>query len=224
MTKQERLEKMKAVLARMSEIEESYYKNGNEGKPVQWIAGVDEAGRGPLAGPVVAAAVVLPRGFNILGVNDSKKLSEKRREELFGKIMETAAAVGVGIRDHQRIDEINILNAAKEAMADAVEGLSVKPDIVLIDALTLEGLEIPQRGIIKGDSRSVSIAAASIIAKVTRDRMMLEFADRYPGYSFEKNKGYGTKAHYDGLDRQGTCPIHRRTFLVKYFAKKNGGK
>ncbi len=134
--------------------------------------------------------------------------------------MDTALSVGIGMRDHLRIDEVNILNATKEAMADAVSHLSLTPDILLIDALTLEGIRIPQIGIVKGDSRSVSIAAASIVAKVTRDRMMVEWAKDYPGYAFEKNKGYGTKAHYEGLDRQGPCAIHRRTFLVKYFESR----
>ena len=221
MTKQERLEKMNAELIRMSETENDLYKNGYEGKPVRYIAGVDEVGRGPLAGPVAAAAVILPQGFDIPGVIDSKKLSEKRREELFDRIMDTAVAVGIGLRDHRRLDEINILNATKEAMTEAVSHLAVRPDYVLIDALTLENLSIPQKGIVKGDNVSVSIAAASIVAKVTRDRMMTEYAKEYPGYAFEKNKGYGTKAHYEGLDRQGLCPIHRKTFLVKYFEKRN---
>lgn len=220
MTKQERLEKMKADLLRMSEIETSLCQEGYEGKEIRYIAGVDEVGRGPLAGPVVAAAVILPDDFSILGVNDSKKLTEKRREELFGKIMDAALAVGIGIRDHQRIDEVNILNATKEAMADAVNHLPLTPDILLIDALTLEEIRIPQMGLVKGDSRSVSIAAASIIAKVTRDHMMIEWAEVYPGYAFEKNKGYGTKAHYEGLDRQGACAIHRRSFLTKYFESR----
>lgn len=250
MTKIERLEKMKADLVRMSEIENDLYENGFSeaadpkahyaisgggrtahlpvesgsgkagGRPVSLIAGVDEVGRGPLAGPVVAAAVILPRDFDLLGVNDSKKLSEKRREELFDQIMERAVAVNIGMRDEQTIDHVNILNATKEAMADAIRGLNPQPDIVLIDALELEGLNIPQKGIVKGDAKSVSIAAASIIAKVTRDRMMVKYAEQYPGYAFEKNKGYGTKAHYEGLDRLGACPIHRRSFLVKYFEGK----
>lgn len=235
---------MKADLVRMTEIERGLYQNGlpapadmesGTGKPaagrpdsgslisnrqVRFIAGVDEVGRGPLAGPVVAAAVILPRDFDLLGVNDSKKLSEKRREELFDQIMENAVAVHIGLRDQQVIDDVNILNATKQAMEDAVLGLDPRPDIVLIDALELENIAIPQMGIVKGDSKSISIAAASIIAKVTRDRMMTEYAAVYPGYAFEKNKGYGTKAHYEGLDRQGACPIHRQSFLVKYFASR----
>ena len=220
MTKKERIEKMKADLVRMSEIENDLYENGYQGQEIRTIAGVDEVGRGPLAGPVVTAAVILPQGFDLLGVNDSKKLSEKRREELYEKIMETALAVSIGMRDWQRIDEINILNATREAMTDAIRNLPFSPDIVLIDALTLDLPEIPQMPLVKGDSRSISIAAASIIAKVTRDRMMVEYAGQYPGYAFEKNKGYGTKAHYEGLDRLGACPIHRRSFLVKYAAKR----
>lgn len=227
MTKAERLEKMKADLVRMSEIENDLYENGRapagriERIPIRYIAGVDEVGRGPLAGPVAAAAVILPRGFDLLGVNDSKKLSEKRREELYEQIMERAVAVRVALRGPEVIDRINILEATKEAMREAVLGLDPRPDFVLIDALELDDLPIPQRGIIKGDAASVSIAAASIVAKVTRDRMMVGYAKTWPGYAFEKNKGYGTKAHYEGLDRLGPCPVHRRSFLVKYFANKN---
>ncbi|MCI8285623.1 MAG: ribonuclease HII [Firmicutes bacterium] len=220
MTKQERIEKMKEDLVRMMSYERELYSEGNSVGKVNYIAGVDEAGRGPLAGPVVAAAVILPEDFSLLGVNDSKKLSEKRRNELFDYIKETAVAWSVGIVDHETIDRINILNAAKEAMRNAVMGLSVRPDHVLIDAMILEGLDIPQTGIVKGDAKSVSIAAASIIAKVTRDRMMIEFGGQYPDYGFERNKGYGTKEHYAGLDRVGACPIHRQTFLIKYFANK----
>ena len=217
---------MKADLVRMTEIERALYENGSgaSSRPVRCIAGVDEVGRGPLAGPVVAAAVILPPDFDLLGVNDSKKLSEKRREELFDQIMDRAVAVSIGMRDQQAIDDINILNATKQAMADAIRGLDPQPDIVLIDALELDDISIPQRGIVKGDAKSVSIAAASIIAKVTRDRMMVDYADQYPGYSFEKNKGYGTKAHYEGLDRLGACPIHRRSFLVNYFSSGAEGR
>ena len=181
---------------------------------------MDEVGRGPLAGPVVTAAVILPADFDVLGVDDSKKLSEKKREELFDVIRERAVCYAIGMVDEKRIDEINILEATKEAMVQAVGGLSLRPDHVLIDALTLAEVDIPQTGIVKGDASSVSIAAASILAKVTRDRMMVEYDSRYPGYGFAQNKGYGTKAHYEGLDRQGVSPIHRRSFLVKYFAAK----
>ena len=179
----------------------------------EYIAGVDEVGRGPLAGPVVTAAVILPKDFSLLGVDDSKKLSPKRREELFEQIKEAAVCWAIGRREPDRIDEINILEATKEAMLDAVKALPVKPDHVLIDAVRLQGLDMPQTSIIKGDARSVSIAAASILAKVTRDREMVEMAGIYPGYAFESNKGYGTAAHYEGLRKLGPCPIHRKTFL-----------
>ena len=179
----------------------------------KYIAGVDEVGRGPLAGPVVTAAVILPEDFDVLGVDDSKKLSPKRREELFDLIMEKAVAVSIGRREPEVIDEINILEATKAAMLDAIRGLEIRPDHVLIDAVVLKGLDIPQTSIIKGDAKSVSIAAASIIAKVTRDREMIEMDEKYPGYAFASNKGYGTKAHYEGLKKHGPCPIHRKTFL-----------
>ncbi len=219
MTKKEREEMLQRELLRMSALENGLYENGFEGQPVKYIAGVDEVGRGPLAGPVVTAAVILPRGFDVPGILDSKKLTEKRREALFPIIAEKAAAISIGIRTNETIDRINILNATKDAMCDAIRGLKIRPDYVLIDALTLDGIDIPQRGIIKGDANSISIAAASIIAKVTRDHMMEDYALEYPGYAFEKNKGYGTKAHYEGLDRLGPCPIHRRSFLIKYFAE-----
>ncbi len=202
--------------------ERKLYAEGNESGPVKYIAGVDEVGRGPLAGPVVTAAVILPEDFSILGVNDSKKLSEKRRDELFEQIKEAAVAYSIGIRDNHDIDRINILEATKEAMTEAVRGLDVRPDHLLIDALTLKDVDIPQTGIVKGDANSVSIAAASILAKVTRDRMMVDYHESYPDYAFDKNKGYGTKAHYEGLDKAGASPIHRMSFLVKYFeGKKN---
>ena len=221
MTKEERLEKQRKNFIRMQEYENALYENGNENGSVKYIAGVDEVGRGPLAGPVVTAAVILPKDFNILGVNDSKQLTEKRREALYKEITEAAVAWSVGLRDNRVIDDINILNATKEAMKDAVDSLKIKPDHVLVDALVIPGVSIPQTGIIKGDANSVSIAAASIIAKVTRDHMMVEYAKHYPDYAFEKNKGYGTKAHYEGLDRAGASPIHRMSFLVKYFESKD---
>ena len=216
MTKAEREKMLAEKLITMQEYENKLRERG-----IKYIAGVDEVGRGPLAGPVVTACVVLPEDFDVLGVDDSKKLSEKKREELFDAIKERAIAIGVGIRDNNRIDEINILEATKEAMAAAIENadadLKAKHgkgiEHILIDALTLKNVDIPQTGIVKGDAKSLSIAAASIIAKVTRDRMMVEFAEVYPGYAFEKNKGYGTKAHYDGLHAQGMTPIHRRSFL-----------
>ena len=208
MTKAERLEQQKIHLEEMLGFEHELWSAGKK-----YIAGIDEVGRGPLAGPVVTAAVILPPNFSLIGVDDSKKLSEKRREELFDQIKEAAICWAVGRREPARIDEINILEATKEAMLDAVGALSIKPDHVLIDAVRLSGLNIPQTSIIKGDARSVSIAAASIIAKVTRDREMVEMSKIWPGYSFERNKGYGTKAHYEGLAALGPCPIHRRSFL-----------
>ncbi len=213
MTKAERLERMKQDFERMNELENALYEEGNGVGSVTMIAGVDEVGRGPLAGPVVTAAVILPRDFDVLGVNDSKKLSEKRREELYEIIIERAVTWNIGMRDNEIIDRINILEATKEAMTDAILGLTVRPDHVLIDALTLKNIDIPQTGIIKGDSNSISIAAASIVAKVTRDRMMREYHKTWPAYSFDSNKGYGTKAHYQGIREVGICPIHRKSFL-----------
>ena len=182
-------------------------------KGYKYIAGVDEVGRGPLAGPVVAAAVILPEDFDVPGVDDSKKLSEKRREELFDIITERAVAYGIGMADHSIIDEINILQATKLAMKEAISSLQQQPDYILFDAMRIDDLEIPQESLIKGDAKVLAVAAASIVAKVTRDRMMAEYSAEYPGYAFEKNKGYGTKAHYEGLREHGMCPIHRRTFL-----------
>ena len=220
MTKQERIEKQKQRLAEMKEPESSLHAEG-----YRFIAGVDEVGRGPLAGPVVTAAVVLPEDFDVLGVDDSKKLSEKRREELYDQILDRCLAYGIGMADHKVIDEINILQATKKAMKEAITAcdlqLRVKEggaadahiDFVLIDAVTLEGLDKPQHAVVKGDAKVLAIAAASIVAKVTRDRMMVEYAKEYPWYAFEKNKGYGTAAHYDGIRAHGTCPIHRMTFL-----------
>lgn len=204
----------------MSRMEKELYKNGNGRGAVRSIAGVDEVGRGPLAGPVVAAAVILPDDFSVPGVNDSKKLSEKRREELYEVILREAEAWSIGLRDNTVIDRINILEATKEAMSEAVRNLKVKPDHIFIDALTLLEIDIPQTGIIHGDSESVSVAAASIVAKVTRDRMMKEYHNIYPGYAFDRNKGYGTKEHYEGLRRNGMCAIHRKTFLKKFFASE----
>ncbi len=183
---------------------------------LEYICGIDEVGRGPLAGPVVAGAVILPKENNILYLNDSKKLSPKRREALYDEIMEKALSTGIGISDHKRIDEINILNATYEAMRMAVDNLSVRPDMLLIDAVTLPDEPIPQESIVKGDAKSVSIAAASIIAKVTRDRMMQEYDQTYPGYDFASNKGYGTKSHIKALQELGPCPIHRATFITHF--------
>ena len=199
----------------MWEIEDSHFGNG-----IQIICGVDEAGRGPLAGPVCAAAVILPPHADIPGLNDSKKLSDKRRRELFPVIKETAVAYGIGIATHEEIDEINILQATYLAMERAIQALSVKPELALIDGNRGRDFGIPVETVVKGDSRSASIAAASILAKVTRDDMMLELADTYPQYGFEIHKGYGTKAHYAALDEHGISPIHRMSFLKKYNGKK----
>jgi len=212
-------EKLKLRLAEMTEFEKALWNDG-----MDFIAGVDEVGRGPLAGPVVTAAVVLPKDFDVLGIDDSKKLSEKKREELYDIIMEKALAVGLGMRDNIRIDEINILEATKEAMCDAVIDAEQKLALkcggkvqhVLFDAIKIDAVKKPQTSIIKGDAKSVSIAAASIIAKVTRDRMMVEYSQMYPAYSFEKNKGYGTAVHYEGLKKVGISPIHRKSFLKNF--------
>ena len=177
------------------------------------ICGVDEAGRGPLAGPVAAGAVILPADVRILRLNDSKKLSPKVRDELFDEIKEKAIAWNVAVVSPARIDEINILQATYEAMQEAIDGLSTVPGVLLNDAVSIPGISIRQVPIIKGDAKSISIAAASILAKVTRDRMMEEYGRVYPEYGFEKHKGYGTAAHMDAIRRLGPCPIHRRTFL-----------
>ena len=195
----------------MLEIENGLYEEG-----YKLIAGVDEAGRGPLAGPVVAGAVILPKDCDILYINDSKQLSEKKREELYDVIMEKAVAVGVGIATPQRIDEINILQATYEAMRQAIENLCVTPDILLNDAVTIPQVSIKQVPIIKGDAKSISIGAASIIAKVTRDRMMKEYANIYPEYGFEGHKGYGCASHIDAIKQYGPSPIHRRTFIKNF--------
>lgn len=202
-------EEIQRVLS-MYEIENGYRQNGYIN-----IAGVDEAGRGPLAGPVYAAAVILPPNAIIKGINDSKKLSEKRREELFSEITEKAIAYNICSIDEKRIDEINILNATYEAMNGAVSGLSVRPDFVLIDGNRIGGMTLPHETVVKGDSKSISIAAASILAKVSRDRFICEMAEKYPEYGFEQHKGYGTKAHNEAILKYGPCPIHRKTFLKK---------
>lgn len=218
MTKAERIEKQKQRLSEMQE-----YERKLRGEGFRLIAGVDEVGRGPLAGPVVAAAVVLPSDFDVLGVDDSKKLSEKKREQLYGEILERAVCWGIGRKDNTVIDEINILEATKLAMAEAIEqaeamlkekaGADKNIDFVLFDAMKIDAVKKPQMSFIKGDSKSLSIAAASIVAKVTRDREMIAFSAEYPGYAFENNKGYGTKAHYEGLRTRGLSPIHRKSFL-----------
>lgn len=180
------------------------------------ICGVDEAGRGPLCGPVVAAAVILPKDCIIEGVNDSKKLSEKKREMLYDEIIKNALAVGVGMCDQDVIDEINILNATKKAMCEAIKNLNIKADYVLIDGNQKIDIKLPQDTVVKGDSKSESIAAASIIAKVTRDRIMLEYDKKYPEYGFAKHKGYGTKAHIEAIEKYGITPIHRISFCRKF--------
>ena len=177
------------------------------------ICGIDEAGRGPLAGPVVAGAVILPKNLKILYLNDSKQLSERQREELYEEIMDKAVSVGVGIVSQKRIDQINILQATFEAMQQAVAGLSVSPDLLLNDAVTIPQISIRQVPIVKGDAKSLSIAAASVIAKVTRDRVMVEYDKLYPKYGFAKHKGYGAKAHIEAIQKYGVSPIHRKTFL-----------
>ena len=195
----ERLEKMKEYEKKYSEYE--------------FIAGIDEVGRGPLAGPVVTCAVILPKDCNILYINDSKKLSEKKREELYEQIMEQAIAVGIGMEEHTVIDDINILQATYSAMRKAIAALPVKPDLLLNDAVKIPGVDIPQVPIIKGDAKSISIAAASIVAKVTRDRMMVEYDKLYPGYDFAGNKGYGAAVHLEALKKIGPSPIHRQSFI-----------
>lgn len=184
------------------------------------VAGVDEAGRGPLAGPVCAAAVILPENCEIEGLNDSKKLSEKKREALFDVIIEKAIAYDIQLVDNNVIDEINILNATMLAMTNAVKSLKINPDFVIIDGNKIpDSLDIPAQFVIKGDAKSMSIAAASILAKVTRDRLMLELCDKYPEYEFERHKGYGTKLHCEKLLEFGPCEIHRKTFIGKILAK-----
>ena len=204
-------EKYKEELLRLEQmrIYENTYSH------LGYICGIDEVGRGPLAGPVVAAAVILPEDCQILYVNDSKQLSAKKREKLYDEIMEKAVSVGVGLVSHERIDEINILQATYEAMRMAISKLSVKPDVLLNDAVTIPQVDIKQVPIIKGDAKSMSIAAASIIAKVTRDRLMEQLDEVYSGYEFAGNKGYGSAKHIQGLKELGPCPIHRRTFITK---------
>lgn len=199
----------------MWEIENSLYSNG-----FQVICGVDEAGRGPLAGPVCAAAVILPKGLEIPGLTDSKKLTDKKRRELFPIIKEQALAYGIGLATHEEIDEINILQATYLAMERALAQLNMKPDIALIDGNRAKDFGLPVRTVVKGDSLSANIAAASVLAKVTRDDLMLELAQSYPQYGFEVHKGYGTKAHYEALREYGASNIHRKTFLKKFYGEK----
>ena len=211
--KLQRLEAERERLEAMRAYERQYGERGR-------LCGIDEAGRGPLAGPLVAGAVILPGDCEILYLNDSKKLTEKRRELLYDEIMEKAVAVGVGVVGPERIDGINILQATYEAMRMAVANLSVSPDLLLNDAVTIPLVEIPQVPIVKGDAKSVSIAAASVIAKVTRDRMMAEYDKIFPGYGFASNKGYGSAAHIAALKENGPCAIHRRSFIRNFTAEE----
>lgn len=191
------------------------YENKKKENGYKNIAGVDEAGRGPLAGPVFAACVILPEGCVINGINDSKKLSEKKREELFDEITKKAISYSIASVDEKIIDEVNILNATHIAMNKAVETMEILPDFVLIDGNSIKNMTIPHKTVVKGDAKSINIAAASILAKVSRDRYICEVAEKYPQYEFEKHKGYGTKVHTDALKKYGPCKIHRRTFLKK---------
>ncbi|MFV0364429.1 MAG: ribonuclease HII [Suipraeoptans sp.] len=204
--------KLEAERTRLMEMS-SYEKEYSDFK---YICGIDEVGRGPLAGPVVAGAVILPKDVEILYINDSKKLSEKKRESIYGEIMEKAIATGIGIVSPSRIDEINILQATYEAMRLAISDLGIEPDLLLNDAVTIPKVSINQVPIIKGDAKSISIAAASIIAKVTRDRRMVEYDQLLSGYDFASNKGYGTKTHITALKELGATPIHRKTFIKNF--------
>jgi len=199
----------------MWEIEDSFYAQG-----VKVICGVDEAGRGPLAGPVCAAAVILPEHIQLSGLTDSKKLSDKKRRELFPIIKEQAIAYGIGFASQQEIDEINILQATFLAMQRALDALEGKPELALIDGNREKDFGLPVKTVVKGDSLSANIAAASVLAKVTRDDLMLKLAEEYPQYGFDIHKGYGTKAHYEALREHGPCPIHRMSFLRKFYGDK----
>ncbi len=216
MTKGEIEKKREAALQKEKERMYEMFSFEREYGSYELICGMDEVGRGPFAGPVTAAAVILPKDCDILYINDSKKLSPKKREELSLQIREKAVSFAFAFVDEKRIDDINILNATFEAMRDAVNKLSVKPDILLNDAVTVPGINIPQIPIVKGDAKSASIAAASIIAKVERDHFMEEMDEIYPDYGFKDNKGYGTAAHIKALKELGPCPIHRRSFIGKY--------
>lgn len=217
---QNHLEKIHLEKKRIEKMKEYENKYQN----FQYICGIDEVGRGPLAGPVVAGAVILPKDCEILYLNDSKKLSEKKREELYDIIMEEAVSIGIGCVIPQRIDEINILQATYEAMREAIQKLEKRPDILLNDAVTIPDVNIKQIPIIKGDAKSVSIAAASIVAKVTRDRIMEEYHKIFPEYGFDRNKGYGSSQHIEALKKFGPSPIHRETFIKNFVTKvSNGG-
>ena len=203
-------------LQELKKIEEDIYTS----QKINYICGIDEAGRGPLAGPVVVASVIMPRDSMIEGVNDSKKVSEKKREKLYELIIEEAISYSVGIVDQNEIDRINILNATKAGLTEAVRTLKVKPELILVDALTnIDTCGVPYQSIIKGDAKSYSIAAASIIAKVTRDRIMREWDKVYPQYGFERHKGYGTAAHISAIKENGLCPLHRLSFVKNIINK-----
>ena len=204
----------------MSEINLWAIENACFEEGFRVVCGVDEAGRGPLAGPVCAAAVILPPHLEIPGLNDSKKLTDKRRRELYPIIKEQAIAYGIGFASHEEIDEINILQATFLAMQRALEQLNIKPDLALIDGNREKDFGLPVKTVVKGDSLSANIAAASILAKVTRDNLMVEMAANYPQYGFEIHKGYGTKAHYAALREHGACPIHRMSFLKKFYGNQ----
>ena len=211
---QRKQRQMQEKYAEMSVFEQELYQKG-----LRFVAGLDEVGRGPLAGPVVAAAVVLPKNCGIIGLNDSKQLSAKKREELFIEIQNKAVAIGIGIADHEEIDRVNIYQASKNAMKRALADLSITPEHLLVDAMTLD-TDIPQTSLIKGDARSITIAAASIMAKVFRDNLMKDYHGVFPHYGFDQNAGYGTKTHLEGLAAHGICPIHRKTFApVKQYVK-----
>ena len=199
-------------LTKLKEIENNLYSKG-----MNYICGIDEAGRGPLAGPVVVASVIMPKDSMIEGINDSKKISESKREQLYEKIIEEAISYGVGIIDQKEIDEINILNATKKGLTTSLKELNVRPDIILVDALNgIDTLQIPYQSIIKGDAKAYSISAASIIAKVTRDRIMRQWDEIYPQYGFAKHKGYGTAAHISAIKEYGICPLHRLSFVKNF--------
>ena len=207
-----REEKLRQELDRIDALKEYERKYESKG----YVCGIDEVGRGPLAGPVVACACILPKDCNILYINDSKKLSKKKREELYDIIMKEAVAVGIGYNSPERIDEINILQATFEAMREAINKLSVTPDILLNDAVTIPEVDIKQVPIIKGDAKSISIGAASIVAKVTRDRLMEDYDKLFPEYGFASNMGYGTAVHIKALKELGPCPIHRQSFIHNF--------
>ncbi|MCR4567987.1 MAG: ribonuclease HII [Pseudobutyrivibrio sp.] len=210
---QKRMEKLRIEKERIEKLKEYEYKYWDK---YDYVAGIDEVGRGPLAGPVVTACVVLPKDCDILYINDSKKLSAAKREELYEEIMAKAISVSIGVVSEARIDEINILQATYEAMRQAISDSKVQPQLLLNDAVTIPQVDIPQVPIIKGDAKSISIGAASIIAKVTRDRMMIEYDNIYPEYHFASNKGYGSAEHIAALKVNGPCPIHRRSFIGNF--------